>query len=306
MLKFGVNILNFGPGANPRSLRRWAEVAEELGYHFVMTSDHVANTPDVEAPFPAPFYDPFIVLAWLCEVTKKVEIGTTVTILPYRHPLQTARMAADIDQLSGGRFIFGVGTGWARQEFEALGVPFERRGAIANEYLSVIRDFWTKDVISHSGPFLSFRDVTTGPRPARSPRPPIWIGGSSGGALRRAVRFGDAWHPTRVRIDRLRDEGLPLLQRIAAQEGLPTPALCPRLKLRITDSQLPDDLRMAGQGTLEQVHADLEVLRGLGAQSILFDTYDDHPESTAHPERDWATLSLLAKRVLDLRANALQ
>jgi probable F420-dependent oxidoreductase len=299
-MKFGINILNFGPGANPQNLRRWAQLAEELGYHFVMISDHVANTPDVEAPFPAPFYDPFIVLAWLCEVTKKVEIGTTVTILPYRHPLQTARMAANIDQLSGGRLIFGVGAGWARQEFEALGIPFEHRGAIANEYLSVIRDFWTKETISHTGSFVSFRDVTTGPRPAQLPRPPIWVGGSSEGALRRAVRFGDAWHPTRVRIDRLKDEGLPLLQKIATNESLPLPALCPRLKLRITDAPLADDLRLAGQGTLEQIAADLEALGDLGAQYILLDTYDDQPKSIAYPQRDWTALSLLADRVLDL------
>ena len=298
-MKFGVNILNFGPGANPRNLRRWAEVAEELGYHFVMISDHVANTPDVEGPFPAPFYDPFIVLAWLSEVTKKVELGTTVTILPYRHPLLTARMAADIDQLSGGRFIFGVGAGWAKQEFEALGIPFERRGAIANEYLSVIREFWTKNIVSHEGRFVRFRDVTTGPHPMRSPHPPIWVGGSSEGALRRAVRFGDAWHPTRVRVDRLRNDSLPQLQKIAAEETLPVPALCPRLKLRITEAPLAEEVRLAGQGTLEQIHSDLEALSELGAQYVLFDTYDDRPDATAHPERDWASLSLLGERVLD-------
>ena len=144
-MKFGVNLLNFGPGASPHNLRKWGQVAEELGYHFVMISDHIVNTPDVEKLFPAPFYDPFIVLAWLPEVTQKVELGTTVTILPYRHPLQTARMVANIDQLSGGRFVFGVGAGWAEQEFDALGIPFHHRGAIANENLSVIRDFWTKD-----------------------------------------------------------------------------------------------------------------------------------------------------------------
>ena len=178
-MKIGVNILNFGPGATPDSLLRSARVAEALGYHVLMISDHVAITPDVEAQYPAPFYDPFTALAWLAGLTKEVELGTTIAVLPYRHPLQTARIAANIDQLSSGRFILGVGAGWARQEFEALGVPFDRRGAVTNEYLDVIKKCWTNDVVSHDGRWVSFRDVHSAPRPMRLPHPPIWVGGSS-------------------------------------------------------------------------------------------------------------------------------
>ena len=137
-MKFGVNIINFGPGADPGALRGWLSFAEELGYHLVMISDHVAITPDVQEGFPAPFYDPFTSLSWLAAMSDKVELGTTVTILPYRHPLLTARMGATIDQLSNGRFILGTGVGWARQEFNALGVPFDKRGALASEYLEAI------------------------------------------------------------------------------------------------------------------------------------------------------------------------
>src|SRR5437764_9279315 len=110
-MKFGVNILNFGPGASPNTLERWARLAEAFGYDFAMISDHVAITPDVAAQYPAPFYDPFVTLAWLAGTTKRIALGTSVIILPYRHPLQTARMSAVVDQLSGGRFIFGVGVG---------------------------------------------------------------------------------------------------------------------------------------------------------------------------------------------------
>jgi probable F420-dependent oxidoreductase len=305
-MKFGVNILNFGPGANPRILRSWARLTEALGYHFVMISDHVANTPDVQALFPTPFYDPYVVLAWLAAVTEKIELGTTVTILPYRHPLQTARMAANIDQLSGGRFILGVGAGWAKQEFEALGMRFDRRGAIANEYLSVIKKFWTNDTISHDGPSLSFQEVYTGPRPPRSPHPPIWVGGSSEGAMRRAVRYGDAWHPVRFRTDWLKNEGLPQLRKIAAEENLPIPMLCPRIKVRITEMPLDENARVAGQGTLDQIRNDLEALAALEAQYVLFDTYIDKPESTLNPERDWATLALLAEQVVDLKQQTLR
>lgn len=191
-MKFGLNALNFGPGVNPALLHDWAQFAEETGYHFLMISDHVAVRPDVKAQFPAPFYDPFVSLGWLAARTTRIEIGTTVTILPYRHPLQTARLAANLDQLSGGRFIFGVGVGWAKEEFAALGVPFNRRGAITDEYLEVIRASWTNDIGTFDGEFVQFSNVQFGPKPVRFPGPPVWVGGRSDAALRRAVRFGEA------------------------------------------------------------------------------------------------------------------
>ncbi len=265
-MKFGVNILNFGPGASPSTLERWARLAEAFGYDFAMISDHVAITPDVAAQYPAPFYDPFLTLAWLAGTTKRIGLGTSVIILPYRHPLQTARMTAVLDQLSGGRFILGVGAGWAKQEFAALGVPFEKRGALTNQCLETIRQHWTNDVILDG--------VYTAPRPLTSPHPPIWVGGSSEAALRRAVRYADGWHPNRFRLDWLEHEGLPALRRIAEAEGKPVPALCPRLRIE----------------SVEQARADIETLARLGAQSILLDTYAGKPESTLHPEKDWEIL----------------
>ena len=101
-MRVGVNLLNFGPGVSPDALAGWTQLAETLGYHFVMISDHVAMTPDVVARYPAPFYDPFVTLGWLARATRRVELGTTVVILPYRHPLLTARLGANVDRLSGG------------------------------------------------------------------------------------------------------------------------------------------------------------------------------------------------------------
>ena len=305
-MRVGVNLLNFGPGVSPESLLRWTQLAETLGYHLVMISDHVAMTPDVILRYPAPFYDPFVTLGWLARATTRVELGTTVVILPYRHPLHTARLAANVDRLSGGRFVFGVGVGWARQEFEALGVPFERRGAMSNDYLAAIKTAWTSDPASYTGPFVSFRDVQTGPRPVRSPHPPIWVGGATDAALRRAVRLGDAWHPIRIRVPWLRDTGLPRLWKIADEEGRPAPALCPRIRLRITGTPLPDDQRVAGEGSLDQVRADLNALARLGAASVLLDTYADDPEATRHHEVAWHMLALLAERVLDLPRETLR
>ncbi len=150
-MKFGVNLINFGPGATPEFLARTSRLAEALGSHFLMVSDHVATTPDVEAEYPAPFYDPFVTLAWIAASTRELELGTSVAVLPYRHPLQVASMSENIHRLSGGRFILGVGVGLARQEFEALGVPFEKRGAITDDYLEAIGALWSQDVASHDG-----------------------------------------------------------------------------------------------------------------------------------------------------------
>src|SRR5689334_11949261 len=127
-VQIGVNVPNFGPGTDPATLERWARVVEGLGFDLLMVSDHVTVTPDVAGQYPPPFYEPFTTLAWLAGITKRIRIGTTVLIMPYRQPLLTARMAANLHLLSGGRFVLGVGVGWARQEFEALGVPFNRRG----------------------------------------------------------------------------------------------------------------------------------------------------------------------------------
>src|SRR5579871_6812850 len=214
-MKLALNLLNFGEAATLDNFQRWVAFAEEYAFDAVLISDHIAITPDVAARYPTPFVDPFLLLAWVAARTSKLEVGTTVTILPYRHPLHTARLVANLDQLSNGRFIFGVGVGWAQQEFATLGADFEHRGSVANEYLEVMKLCWSEDVASFSGRFVSFSDVHTGPRPVRQPHPPIWVGGASDAALRRAVRYGTAWHPIRSRFSWLRDVGYPKLKAIA-------------------------------------------------------------------------------------------
>ncbi len=305
-MKVGVNLISFGPGASPDSLARWAGFAENVGYHFLMVGDHVAITPDVQGRYPAPFYDPFATLGWLAGMTRRMELGFTVIVLPYRHPLETARLAATLDRLSGGRLIFGVGVGWARQEFEVLGLPFERRGAMTDDYLGALKAAWTQEVASYQGRFVSFKDVYTAPRPTRRPHPPIWVGGNSEAALRRAVRHGDAWHPIRSRIAVLRHEALPRLRAIAEREGRPMPALCPRIRLRITDQALPEDTRLAGEGTLEQVRRDLAALEEMGATHVCLDTFADDVEGSRNHEAAWRMLAALAERVLDLDREGLR
>ncbi len=264
-MRVGVNILNFGPGARPETLLGWARIAESLGYHSLWTSDHVAVTPDVGRMFPEPFYDPYMLLALLVGQTERVQLGTTVIVLPYRHPVLMARLGANIDRLSGGRFVFGAGVGNFADEFASLGVPFHRRGAIGDEYLDVIRRLWTEESVTSAGRFVTLDNVA-GIAPQQRPRPPIWVGGSSDGALRRAVLYGDAWHPVSLMTPWLRDVGLPRLAEVAAELGRPVPALCPRIRLNLTDEPIRGADRLAGAGSLAQIREDLEALVELGAE----------------------------------------
>jgi len=303
-LKVGINLLNFGPGALPANFSEWARTAESLGYHFLGVSDHVALTRDVSSEYPAPFYDPFTLLAWLSGITTRIELATTVAILPYRSPLQLARVGANLDRLSGGRFILGVGVGWAREEFEALGIPFDKRGAIADEYLEALLELWTKDEASYQGRFVRFENVQTGPRPVTTPHPPIWVGGGSDAALRRAARFGDAWHPIRVRVSSLEKKATELAA-IAQSMGRPMPRLCPRILLRLTETP-EDDSRRAGEGTLEQIGADFAALEKLGCPYVLLDFFTGDIEATRSPEPYFRVLETLAERVLDLPRQTLR
>jgi alkanesulfonate monooxygenase SsuD/methylene tetrahydromethanopterin reductase-like flavin-dependent oxidoreductase (luciferase family) len=138
----GVNVPNFGPGTEPGVLRRWAQTVEGLGFDLLMISDHVAGNRRCRRQYPAPCYEPFTTLAWLAGITGRIRLGTTVLIVPYRHPLLIARMAANLNDLSGGRLVLGVGVGWAVQEFGALGLPFRQRGKLTDDYLRAVRAAW--------------------------------------------------------------------------------------------------------------------------------------------------------------------
>lgn len=265
----GVNVPNFGPGTSPAVLRDWARTVEGLGFDLLMVSDHVVVTPDVAERYPPPFYEPFTTLSWLAGITERITLGTTVLIAPYRHPLLVARMAANLSDLSGDRLVLGVGIGWARQEFAALGVPFHRRGRLTDELITAVRDAW-QDAGYHAGHI------------------PIWVGGHSDGALRRAVRLSDAWHPLRQTPEVWR-ESLARLAEVAAEEERPLPALAPRILLRLTDEP-PADRRL-GEGTIAQVADDLRQLRADGARAVVLDPYIGDPEQTRHPETAWHALA---------------
>jgi alkanesulfonate monooxygenase SsuD/methylene tetrahydromethanopterin reductase-like flavin-dependent oxidoreductase (luciferase family) len=280
-VRLGVNVPNFGPGTNPDVLRRWALTVEGLGFDLLMMSDHVAVTPDVAEQYPAPFYEPFTTLSWLAGLTRGIRLGTTVLVVPYRHPLLIARMAANLNDLSGGRLVLGVGVGWAREEFGALGVPFRDRGRLTDEYLLAIRAAWQDEADYRSGHI------------------PLWIGGNSDAALRRAVRLGDAWHPLRFTPGWMA-EAAGRLTACAADQGRPAPALMPRIALRLNDAPVTASIsggdRLAGHGTIDQIMADLGQLRSLGADTVVLDPFNGDHRETTQPERAWRTLATVAER----------
>jgi alkanesulfonate monooxygenase SsuD/methylene tetrahydromethanopterin reductase-like flavin-dependent oxidoreductase (luciferase family) len=260
-MHLGVNVPNYGPGTDPGVLREWARVVEGLGFDVLMVSDHIAITPDVAERYPERFFEPFTTLSWLAGITTRVRLGTTVLVLPYRHPLLVARMAGNLNELSGGRLVLGVGAGGARQEFDALGVPFGQRGQLTDECLGVLREAWgTQGSI------------------------PIWVGGNSEAAIRRTVKSGDAWHPLRVTLPFLRD----------AMARHTVPALAPRISLRLTTAPVHDQERLAGNGSLEQILDDLGQLRTLGAETVVLDPYQLDPEETRRPDVAWQALTAVA------------
>ncbi|WP_436772531.1 LLM class flavin-dependent oxidoreductase [Yinghuangia sp. YIM S09857] len=280
-MHIGVNVPNFGPGSDPGVLRDWAQTVEGLGFDLLMVSDHVAVTPDVAEQYPAPFYEPFTALAWLAGITRRVRLGTTVLIVPYRHPLLVARMAANLHRISEGRLVLGVGVGWARQEFEALGADFARRGKTTDAYLAMIRAAWEDE------------------DDYQVDRIPIWVGGNSDAGIRRAVRLGDAWHPLRATMPWMR-EAVARLHDVAQAENRRVPVFAPRIILRVTASPVTDADRPAGVGTLDQIADDLTQLRALGAQSVVLDPFQGDPEETRRPRTAWRMLASVAEHLNEL------
>ena len=219
-MQFGIHLPQVGRKAGPESIQAAAREAEALGYDNVWVNDHLAVPADADYP-PSPyFYEPVVTLTWAAAATNRIGLGTSVLILPLRHPVHLAKELATLDLLSQGRLIVGAGVGWLEGEFEALGVPFAERGARTDETIRMLRACWGEDPVSYRGEVIAatLTEVPTQPQPGR--RIPIWIGGNSGAALRRAVALGDGWHgirktPTelepiveRLRRDRPRLHGL--------------------------------------------------------------------------------------------------
>jgi len=231
---FGVALPNYGTLAAPETLIRLARLAEDLGVDSVWVSDHLVAPVGVRSiypydrrPNPQPgdmgvieeFYEPAITLAWLAGQTTRARLGISAYVMPYRNPVVTAKQMATLDRLAGGRLILAIGSGWLAEEFDALNVPFARRGRRTEEYVEVCKALWAGGEARFAGATYALPPVRTGPRAA--PHPPLWIAGNSDAALARAARVGDGWHG----IDLSPEELAPIAARArarAAESGKPS------------------------------------------------------------------------------------
>jgi probable F420-dependent oxidoreductase len=193
-MKFGIHLPQAGPAAAPAAIQAAAKQADELGFSDVWVSDHIVVPRTAKYPPSAYIIEPLIALTWAAAATRSVGLGTTVLVLPLRPPVLLAKMLAGIDLMSEGRVILGAASGWLKEEFDALGVPFKSRGARTDETIDIMRRCWTQDPIDIIAPATGVKmvDMRAKPQPNRSI--PIWIGGHSEPAYRRAVRLGDGWH----------------------------------------------------------------------------------------------------------------
>lgn len=193
-MKFGIALPNFGKYAEKDIVIKITTTAEKLGFDSLFVSDHIV-IPKSHKGFGDMFYEPLTTLAFLAAKTTKILLGTSVIILPYRNPLALAKTISTLDVLSNGRVILGVGAGWLKDEFAALGVSHEERGVLTDEYLQIIKTLWTEENPEFNGKYFQFRDIAFLPKPVQKPHPPVWIGGNSDKALERAAAYGDGWHP---------------------------------------------------------------------------------------------------------------
>ena len=189
--------------AGPDELLRVAQACDRAGFFYVAVCDHVCIPRGRAAAMSTVWYDPVATLGWLAAATRSVRLLSYVYVAAYRHPLQTAKAFATLDTLSGGRVILGVGAGHLEAEFAALGIDFARRGALLDDAIEVIAKAFVDEFPQHEGPVWHVQDVGIRPRPVQRPRPPIWVGGNTPGALRRAAARGDGWLPQGTVRDQL-------------------------------------------------------------------------------------------------------
>jgi probable F420-dependent oxidoreductase len=197
-MRFGLFGINIGPCAAAEAPARVAAAAEAAGFESVWTGEHVV-LPDPQAPpspMPpqTPFLDPAVALAVAATATRRVKLGTGIIILPQRNPLVLAKELASVDVVSNGRLMFGIGIGYLKAEFDALGVSFDHKGARTIEYLEAILALWTAEQPEYRGRFVAFSGIDAQPRPMQRPHPPVVMGGRTPQAYRRAVTHANGWY----------------------------------------------------------------------------------------------------------------
>ncbi len=293
-MEFGFSLPGRGPLAGIDVVLKLAEKADALSFDSLFVTDHVvmpvASGKSVypyttSGQFPGglaqDYLEPLTTLSHLAHATRRVRLGISVLVVPYRNPLLQAKMLATIDVLSKGRVILGAGVGWLREEFEALGAPpFDERGSVTEEYIKLMRTAWTTDPVRFEGKHYSVRDVHVLPKPAQRGGIPVWIGGHTNAALRRAGTMGDGWHPIAMRPPAMLrpDEYAAKAQEIhdwarRVERDPKSIALTIRIpmEVRSRNAKAAAGDRPPFQGTADEIVADIRRYQELGVSHFVFD-----------------------------------
>jgi probable F420-dependent oxidoreductase len=235
--------------------------------------DHLFNAGYIrERLDDRPYYHPMAMLSYLSSTTSRVALGTSVLVLPYHNPVELAKYAATLDRMSGGRVVLGVGAGAMAEEFEALGIPMRERGSLTNESIAVMRELWTNHSPEYHSRRWDFADLRFSPKPVQ-PSIPLWVGGSSPGALRRTARLGDGWHPTGLSPEEFviaRQE----IAEIATAAGRDPSAITMSARIEVEVQGGPSSQRAASRSRLPgndpgAVRAGIEAYREAGVEHIV-------------------------------------
>jgi probable F420-dependent oxidoreductase len=283
-MKLGVCLPHYGRPIEVERMLGVARRAEASGLDSVWVTDHVIVPEQASVIYREHMLDPLAMLPWLAGVTRRIALGTSVVILPYRSPIPVAKLLASVDVLSGGRLIVGAAIGWLEGEFDALGVPFKERVSRSEEALELFRALWTQELPKIQTKRHRLDGARFSPMPLQKPRPPIYVGGNSEGALRRVARLGDGWHATATNLDAFR-QGVSTLRRFwkeNAREG--DPALSLRIPIVIEGVHRPavDMALIRGRhvigGSVKAIADELCGYRDLGCGHIALEvSYTTYP-----------------------------
>ena len=300
-MKYGFYLPNSGAGAEPDALADIAKLGDRLGFYCMVMPDHILQPNQVNSTYPysltgdilaagqsgdGEWPEQITTLAYLAGVTERIKLVTSVMIIPYRNPILTAKMLSTLDMLSKGRLILGAGVGWMEEEFELLDAPpFAERGAVTNEYLQAFIELWTKDDPKFEGKYVNFSDITFLPKPVQKPYPPIWIGGQSKPAIRRAAQIGDCWHPVGaipaapLEPEELA-ENLVLLHQYAEKAGRDPAAIQVSVKAPLYDAGDSSGPRRRFSGSSDEVRQDVQTYSDVGVTHLIFDFRTGDPKQT--------------------------
>ncbi|MCH8745999.1 MAG: LLM class F420-dependent oxidoreductase [Chloroflexi bacterium] len=274
-MRFGVIVPNNWGIEDPQQMLSIGPLAEELGYDSVWVMDHLFNNGYIrERLDDKPYYHPLATLSHLSATTKKVMLGTSVLVLPYHNPVELAKYTATLDQMSGGRLTLGVGVGAMTEEFNALGISLKQRGSLTNESISIMKELWTNEDPSYHSRRWDFADLKFSPKPVQKPHIPIWVGGSSPGALKRAATLGDGWHASGVGPEHYsicRRE----IQEMAQAAGRDPDELTWSVRIDVSVKGMPTSERAAGrQGgipgdDIDQMIAGISAYQNAGVEHMV-------------------------------------